>query len=54
MEYQSTHSTAERRFRTAVLNGDVPDAITVAQLQARGIDVSALEARLRQSMEFKH
>jgi hypothetical protein len=54
MEYQSTHSTAERRFRHAVLNGELPDAITVAQLQARGIDVSELHARLIQSAEYKH
>jgi hypothetical protein len=54
MEYQRTHSTPERLFRHAILNGITPPADVRATLEARGVNTDALEARLRQSWEFKH
>ena len=54
MEYQRNHSTPERTFRNAILNGEQPTMTVVAQLEARGVNVSELEARLRQSAEYKH
>jgi hypothetical protein len=41
-----------RIARAAILNGVPIPAVTVAQLQARGVNVGELEARLRQNMEF--
>ncbi len=54
MEYQRQHSTPERLFRRAILNGVTPPAETIAVLEARGVNTSELEARIRQSLEFKH
>lgn len=54
MEYQRQHSSPERLFRAAILNGVQPTATNIAQLEARGVNVAELEARLRQQMEFKH
>jgi hypothetical protein len=42
----------QRIARAAILNGVPIPAVTVAQLQARGVNVGELEARLRQNMEF--
>jgi len=53
MEYQRRHSTPSRLARAAILNGlPVPPAVA-AQLEAIGINVGDLEARIKQSMEFK-
>jgi hypothetical protein len=41
-----------RIARAAILNGVPIPAATSAILEARGIDVGALEYRLRQNMEF--
>jgi hypothetical protein len=41
-----------RIARAAVLNGVPIPAVTVALLEARGVNVGELEARLRQNMEF--
>ncbi len=54
MEYQRTHSSPEREFRKAVLAGVEPPITARATLEARGIDTSELERRLRQSAELKH
>jgi hypothetical protein len=54
MEYQAKHSNAQRAFREAVLNGELPSAIVVAQLEAIGIDVAELEQRIRQQIEWRH
>lgn len=54
MEYQTKHSTAEREFRKAVLDGVEPSIIARATLEARGINTDALEARIRQSKEYRH
>lgn len=54
MEYQRTHSGDMRIFRAAILNGVSVDETTRARLEARGINTDELEARLRQSVEFKH
>jgi hypothetical protein len=54
MEYQSKHSTAERDFRKAILSGVEPSIVARATLEARGINTDELEARLRQSVEYKH
>lgn len=39
--------------RAAVMNGVPIPAQVQAQLEARGVDVGALEIRIRQTMEFK-
>lgn len=41
-----------RIARAAILNGIAVPPIAAAQLEARGVDVGALEIRLRQNMEF--
>lgn len=54
MEYQRTHSIHERLFRAAILNGvPVPTGVRET-LEARGIDTSELENRLRQQVEWRH
>lgn len=54
MEYQTKHSDAARIFRAAILNGVQPPLSVVETLEARGINTAELEARLRQSVEYKH
>jgi hypothetical protein len=54
MEYQIKHSSAAREFRNAVLRGIEPSITARATLEARGIDTSELERRLRQSAEYRH
>jgi hypothetical protein len=54
MEYQKKHSTPERLFRAAILNGITPPPAVVETLEARGVNTSALEQRLRQQMEWRH
>jgi hypothetical protein len=54
MEYHAQQDSAHRNFRAAVLNGRTPDPKDSARLEARGINTSELEYRLRQSTEFKH
>jgi hypothetical protein len=54
MEYQATHSSPNRIFRAAILNGVTPPADVVAKLEAMGINTGELEARLRQSVEHRH
>lgn len=43
-----------RVFRAAILNGVQPPADTIAKLQAQGVDIEALENRLRQQFEWRH
>jgi hypothetical protein len=47
------HLDPQRIARASVLNGVAIPSQTVAQLEARGINVGELEQRLRQSVEFK-
>lgn len=52
---QSSHSlktNPQRVFRLAVLNSVRPPQLVVDQLEAQGINVSELEARIRHNMEF--
>jgi hypothetical protein len=42
-----------RIARAAVLNGIPIPAKAAAQLEARGVNISELEARIRQTMEFR-
>lgn len=53
MEYQAKHSTHHRVFRAAVLNGTHVPEQTRAVLEARGVDTAALEARIRQQIEWR-
>ncbi len=54
MEYQAKHTDHARIFRAAILNGVSVPEVSRAALEARGINTDELEARLRQSVEFKH
>jgi hypothetical protein len=54
MEYQSKHSSPERIFRAAILNGVEPPATVRAVLEANGVNTGELEARLRQQVEYRH
>lgn len=47
------HLDPSRIARHAVLNGIPIPAKTVAQLEARGINVSELETRLRDGLAFR-
>jgi hypothetical protein len=54
MEYQIKHSSPDRVFRAAVLNGvPVPEQAR-AVLEARGVDTAELEQRLRQQIEWRN
>jgi hypothetical protein len=53
MQVQDKHMNPERLFRSAILNGVQPSAVVVARLEARGVNVGELEARLRQQLECK-
>lgn len=53
MQTQPQHQSPQRLFRAAILNGVAPPADVIAQLEAVGINVGELEARLRQSFAFK-
>lgn len=50
MEYQAKHSSPQRTFRAAVLNGVEPPAAVVALLESQGVDTGALEVRIKQQM----
>jgi hypothetical protein len=54
MEYQAKHSSPDRIFRAAVLNGVPVPEQTRATLEARGVDTAELEARIRQQVEWGH
>lgn len=51
MEYQRQHSSPQRLFRAAILNGNEPCPQVVAQLEAIGINTGELATRLRQQMQ---
>lgn len=54
MEYQIKHSSPDRVFRAAVLNGaPIPEQVR-AVLEARGVDTAELERRIRQQIEWRH
>jgi hypothetical protein len=50
MDNQAKHSSPQRLFRAAILNGVEPCPCVRAQLEAVGINTSELEQRLRQSL----
>lgn len=51
MEYQRTHTSPQRIFRAAILNGlPIPETARAA-LEAVGINTGELEARIRQQLE---
>jgi hypothetical protein len=54
LEYQSKHSSPDRVFRAAVLNGVPVPEQTRAVLEARGVNTDELEARIRQQIEWRH
>jgi hypothetical protein len=54
MEYQAKHSSPDRVFRAAILNGTPVPEQTRAVLEARGVDTSELEQRIRQQIEWRH
>jgi hypothetical protein len=54
MEYQIKHSSPDRVFRAAVLNGVPVPEHTRAVLEARGVDTAELEARIRQQLDWRH
>jgi hypothetical protein len=54
MEYQAKHSSPDRVFRAAVLNGVPIPEQTRAVLEARGVNTDELEARIRQQIEWRH
>ncbi|MBW7970992.1 hypothetical protein [Bradyrhizobium sp. BR 10289] len=51
MEYQVKHSSPQRMFRAAILNGVTPRECDRAALEALGIDTAELETRLRQQLK---
>ncbi|MHC2284479.1 hypothetical protein [Bradyrhizobium barranii] len=54
MEYQIKHSSPDRVFRAAVLNGTpIPEQVR-AVLEARGVDTAELERRIRQQIEWRN
>jgi hypothetical protein len=54
LEYQAKHSSPDRVFRAAILNGvPIPEQAR-ATLEARGVDTSELEQRIRQQIEWRH
>lgn len=54
MEYQAKHSSPQRVFRAAVLNGVPVPEVVRALLESQGINTGELENRLRQQVEFRH
>jgi hypothetical protein len=54
MQNQPQYDRDAQLVRFAILNGVTPPAQSVARLEARGIDVGELEARIRQSIEWRH
>jgi hypothetical protein len=54
MEYQAKHSSPDRIFRAAILNGVPVPEQTRAVLEARGVDTAELEARIRQQLDWRH
>lgn len=54
MEMQVKHTTPAREARAAILAGQPVPARVAAALEAQGVDVGALEQRIRQSREFQH
>jgi hypothetical protein len=54
MEYQAKHSSPDRIFRAAVLNGTPVPEQTRAVLEARGVNTSELEARILQQIGWRH
>lgn len=54
MEYQAKHSSPDRVFRAAVLNGVPVPEQTRATLEARGVDTWELEQRIRQQIGWRN
>jgi hypothetical protein len=54
MTLQPKHSSPDRVFRAAVLNGVPVPEQTRATLEARGVDTAELEQRIRQQIEWRH
>lgn len=54
MEYQIKHSSPDRVFRAAVINGTPIPEQARAVLEARGVDTAELERRIRQQIEWRH
>jgi hypothetical protein len=53
MNRTTQHQDPLRIARAAILNGVPVPPVAAAQLEARGVDVGALEIRLRQNFEFR-
>lgn len=54
LNVKTTNDNPWRAAREAVLNGQPIPASTSAALEARGVDVGALEQRLKETATWRH